>query len=407
MRDRQRKSVLAYKKEKKKRNRLRSAVGMLSHCLVKPIVRRHAQRRRAFAVALAYVSGALCRQERTMPPRPEPRFIVPEETIDLESYPAGNFPEDFRIKKRDFWRLCKALKVPDRMRFPVGTKDYTPWISGPLAMAIVLKRLATPGRLYELTQFFGGISRTSMGNFFNGMCLWLFHRWDHKLHMHSNYAWLQGRIPYYSACIRAKFRQKYGVAIIKNAWGFGDATRQKICRPTRNQRVYYSGYKKKHQLKYQGVSTPDGLVVDFTSAYPGYHNDAYIFHDTDLVDTLRRLTRPLDRTYAILCDSAYPHSDVVYKPFPRPRNRALFTPEHRAFNKCLSSIREGVEWAFGDIKQHWQYLDYSRYMRAGGSNVSVWFSVGALLTNCRTCLYPGLNSQYFDCDPPELEDYLR
>ena len=102
MRDRQRPTVLAYKKGKKRRNRLRSAVGVLAHCLAKPVVRRHAQRRRAFAVALAHVSGALRRHENTMPSRPEPRFIVPEETLDLESYPAGNFLEDFRIKKRDF-----------------------------------------------------------------------------------------------------------------------------------------------------------------------------------------------------------------------------------------------------------------------------------------------------------------
>ena len=34
------------------------------------------------------------------------------------------------------------------------------------------------------------------------------------------------------------------------------------------------------------------------------------------------------------------------------------------------------------------------------------YVVGALLRNCLTCLYGNLTDEYFDVQPPVLEDYL-
>ncbi|ODQ76511.1 hypothetical protein LIPSTDRAFT_67431 [Lipomyces starkeyi NRRL Y-11557] len=45
-----------------------------------------------------------------------------------------------------------------------------------------------------------------------------------------------------------------------NIWGFIDGTFRPTTRPTENQRLVYSGYKRAHGFKYQAVVTPDGLI---------------------------------------------------------------------------------------------------------------------------------------------------
>ena len=40
------------------------------------------------------------------------------------------------------------------------------------------------------------------------------------------------------------------------------------------------------------------------------------------------------------------------------------------------------------------------------SAVGKFYLTCALLTNARTCLYGNITSQYFEIDPPSLEDYF-
>lgn len=44
---------------------------------------------------------------------------------------------------------------------------------------------------------------------------------------------------------------------VPNCIGFIDGTVRPICRPTKNQRIFYSGHKWIHCLKFQNVFTPD------------------------------------------------------------------------------------------------------------------------------------------------------
>jgi hypothetical protein len=47
---------------------------------------------------------------------------------------------------------------------------------------------------------------------------------------------------------------------VRDVWGFIDGTMRAICRPMQNQHLYYSGFKKYHAIKFQAVTTPDGLI---------------------------------------------------------------------------------------------------------------------------------------------------
>jgi hypothetical protein len=54
----------------------------------------------------------------------------------------------------------------------------------------------------------------------------------------------------------------------QRCFGFIDGTQRIICRPgTLPQRTWYSGYKKCHGIKFQGVTTPDGLLSHLDGAY--------------------------------------------------------------------------------------------------------------------------------------------
>ena len=51
--------------------------------------------------------------------------------------------------------------------------------------------------------------------------------------------------------------------------GFIDGTFRPHCRPTRNQRQCYQGYKRMHGIKFQSVPAPNGLIVDLYGCVVG------------------------------------------------------------------------------------------------------------------------------------------
>lgn len=72
-------------------------------------------------------------------------------------------------------------------------------------------------------------------------------------------------------------------------WGWLDDTFTEICRPTEDQELYYSGYKKKHCLKWQGLVTPDGLIASLADPYVEEVNDRSHCQSFDLIGRLRQV----------------------------------------------------------------------------------------------------------------------
>jgi hypothetical protein len=65
-----------------------------------------------------------------------------------------------------------------------------------------------------------------------------------------------------------------------------------------------------------------------------------------------------------------------------------------------------VEWGFGAITKAWQSLDFATLQKPQRSRIGAWYLVSMLLTNCRMCLRGSQASQYFNCAPPSLDEYL-
>ena len=116
----------------------------------------------------------------------------------------------------------------------------------------------------------------------------------------------------------------------------------------------------------------------------GRRHDAGILADSNLLD---RLEQPAYSTNGQpLClygDPAYPLRIHLHVPF---RQNGL-TPEMEAFNASMSTIRESVEWNFGEVVRSFKALDFKNNLNLELSSVGKMYLVSSLIQNAITCLY--------------------
>jgi hypothetical protein len=138
---------------------------------------------------------------------------------------------------------------------------------------------------------------------------------------------------------------------------FLDATECPINRPTYHQEYWYSGKKKCHTLKYEGilnnyslsffieiavgVRMRDGLIVwcPYTNPIPGR------MHDVRLAREVTEVINELEPWEMIVCDRGYQGLERAIVPV-----RSASTPEDHLYNSWLHNIRSVVERCIGRIK---------------------------------------------------------
>ena len=72
----------------------------------------------------------------------------------------------------------------------------------------------------------------------------------------------------------------------------------------------------------------------------------------------------------------------------------------------MSAVRIAVEWAFGGIVTNWAFLDFKKKLKLLMSAIGKQYLVGTLLKNALTCCYGSQVCEYFDLDPPSLQEYF-
>ena len=88
-------------------------------------------------------------------------------------------------------------------------------------------------------------------------------------------------------------------------------------------------------------------------------------------------------TPALYGDPAYPVRDHFISPF----KGAQITPAEANFNTSMSSVKECVEWEFGKILRYFAFLDFRKILKVLLQPIAKYYFIGALLSNCHTCLY--------------------
>ena len=72
-------------------------------------------------------------------------------------------------------------------------------------------------------------------------------------------------------------------AALNNAWDFIDGTVRPISRPRIHQRIVYNGHKRQHALKYQSITTPNGMIANLYGPIEGKRHDAKMMRISGLM----------------------------------------------------------------------------------------------------------------------------
>ena len=94
----------------------------------------------------------------------------------------------------------------------------------------------------------------------------------------------------------------------------------------------------------------------------GRRHDAGILADSKLLDSVDHYAFNTNGDPGCLYgDPAYPIRVLLKVPF---RQNAI-TPAMQAFNNSMSSVRESVEWTFGDVVKSFKALDFKSNLKIG------------------------------------------
>ena len=122
-----------------------------------------------------------------------------------------------------------------------------------------------------------------------------------------------------------------------------DATEIQTQRPTKKQRKFYSGKKKKHTQKIEIMVSKNGEILNISKAYPGRVHDFKI----------RKFSDKIPRDVKALVDSGYQGLQKIHKntilPYKR-RRKTLLPQEQKRHNHDLASQRIVVEHVFSKLK---------------------------------------------------------
>ncbi|XP_064631647.1 uncharacterized protein LOC135489941 [Lineus longissimus] len=299
----------------------------------------------------------------------------------------------FRFTKEQITQMVVALGIP-----PVYKAADRSIVTGHDGLRMLLRRLVYPNRLCELDKEFGR-PKSVLSAIITTVLEDVYSRFRTKFTGLDAHPWMTiATIRHFADAVHEKG------AALRNCWGFIDSTPRPICRPTVNQRLCFSGHKRVHCLKFQSVVAPNGLIVNLYGPVEGRRHDSGMLRMSNLLAELVRVNyRLIDNTPMCLYgDPAYPIRDQLLAPF----RGAVVTDEQRAFNKSMSAVRECVEWQFGKIVLNFAFLDFKKNLKLYLQPVGKLYMVGALFSNCHTCLNGSVTSTYFSVDPPALEDYL-
>ena len=113
----------------------------------------------------------------------------------------------------------------------------------------------------------------------------------------------------------------------------------------------------------------------------GKRHDSGMLADSGLLNQLQQ--HSFDTGGRLLCsygDPAYPSRVHLQSGF----RGANITREEELWNSKMSSVRQAVEWIFGDIVNFFKFLDFKKNLKIGLSSVGKMYIVSALLHNARS-----------------------
>jgi nuclease HARBI1 len=168
-----------------------------------------------------------------------------------------------------------------------------------LSTCVVLRRLQTPARWYDMERLFGKHASHLSEIFLEALEEFIDKRSECILSLSS--AQVSMRASRYADAVR----KKGGANALSNCVGFIDGTVIGISRPGDNfeQRAAYNGHKRKHALKFQALVAPDGLILHAAGPLEGRRHDWTLYLRSGLDAELENRLHIEGTQYCIYGDS--------------------------------------------------------------------------------------------------------
>jgi hypothetical protein len=219
------------------------------------------------------------------------RVTIGDTPFNLDLLTNEDAKHHFRFTKDQILELVVALRIQNP--FKLSNRVKVPAIE---AFCILAKRFAYPNRLNDLAQFFNR-PKECLSRCINELIDYLYEkfsilfRFDHRrLTPHL--------LEYFCEVIHTK-------APTTLTFGFIDGTVRSICRPSSFQQQCYNGHKRVHALKYQSITTPDGIIVHLFGPIEGRRHDVFVLAKSGLVHFLKLMLK-------YKCDQLNVYGDPAY-----------------------------------------------------------------------------------------------
>lgn len=163
----------------------------------------------------------------------------------------------------------------------------------------------------------------------------------------------------------------------------------------------YNEHKRVHGLKFQSIALLNGLIGNIFGSVEGRKHDAGMLANSGILNDVGNFAfSPAGQPMCFYGDPAY----SLWIHLQAPYSQGRLTQQMEDYNK---RVRVSVEWFFGDIINSFKFLDYKKNLKIGLSSVGKMYIACALLRNAVTCLYGNQTSEFFDLEPPTLEEYFQ
>jgi nuclease HARBI1 len=165
----------------------------------------------------------------------------------------------------------------------------------------------------------------------------------------------------------------------------------------------YNGHDKIHCFKIQALTSPDGLYMALSHAYPGMSHDSHILADSRLNERMSHLQLGNQNQFTYYGDKGYPiqtsHGRGAF------RNNEWMVPEQRDENRAMKVLRGvAAEIGFNKPATMMVHSDFYKTMKIRKSKVTKIYIVGCLISNAHSCLYGNNISEWFELATPSLDE---
>jgi len=319
--------------------------------------------------------------------------FIPNIIFNLDDYDDSRCERMFRFQVDEIMDIADELRMP--ALFELDNRSKFGCLEG---LCLVLRRIAYPCRFIDLVYMFGR-SESMLSRTVNHVLRWIYTHWAALLLRWDHTRLTPAKLEQFAAAVHD------AGGPLRRVIGFIDGTVRPIAQPVQGQDRDYNGHHRVHAMKYQVVTSPDGIIIHLSGPYQGRHHDLSMYRASGLHDILHLRAKDMEGNQMyIYGDQAYELKPVCQVPFPEYE----IIPGQRVFNERMSEMRIAVEWSFGHVLQYFAFSDFKKSQRSLLSEVHLHYTVSVIFINIHSCM-TGNNPSvgHFGVPPPTLEEYLH